>query len=240
MYLRKIYIRHREQYPDSPNTFAALDGFTQLGVEVQPYYGFDDIQALTDLGPEVGVTGFVGDTWAALKVLGKPMPIPIDYPEQLTPWLGRKIWRSTLGEIRRSVEQVFIKPVSEKLFTGFIWRSNMGDQIRMATCEDDTEIWVSEPISLESEYRCFIQDGDIVGVRHYKGDWGKAIDRRTVEAAVSAYKDCPRAFSLDFGVTSTGQTVLVEVNDGYALGSYGLPSIIYAKFIEARWEELTR
>ncbi len=239
-YLRKVYIRFKEGHPDSPNTFAAFDGFNQLGVEIASFEGFGDIDTLEDLGPEVGIVGFVGDIWAALKKLGLPMPAPIDYPEELKPWLGRNVQRTTMGEMRRSVERVFIKPVSEKLFTGFVWHSDMGDQIRAATVPDEAELWVSDCVVFESEYRCFVKDGELLGVRIYKGDWAKAPERRVVEAAISAYKSGPRGYSLDFGVTDDGRTLLVEVNDAYALGHYGLPSILYAQLIEARWEELTR
>jgi succinate-acetate transporter protein len=37
----------------------------------------------------------------------------------------------------------------------------------------------------------------------------------------------------------TDKTLLIEVNDGYALGSYGLFYIDYAKILAARWAELT-
>ena len=44
---------------------------------------------------------------------------------------------------------------------------------------------------------------------------------------------------MDFGVTDKGETVLIEVNDGFAVASYGLFHIDYAKFLSARWAELT-
>lgn len=240
MYLRKIYIHFKEGHPNGPNTFAAFDGFQQLGVETAPFEGFGDIDTLNDLGPEVGLVGFVGDVRNALKKLGLPNPPPINYPEELQPWLGRKIWRSTLGEIRRSTAQVFIKPVAEKLFTGFVWRSAVGDRLRVACLPDEVELWVSDRVNFVSEYRCFVKDGDLIGVRLYKGDWSKVPDRKTVENAVSAFKSGPRGYALDFGVTEDDKTLLVEVNDAYALGHYGLPSVLYANLIEARWEELTR
>ena len=34
------------------------------------------------------------------------------------------------------------------------------------------------------------------------------------------------------------KTILIEMNDSYALGNYGLPSIFYAKIISARWSQL--
>ena len=239
MSLRKVYLRHKEAYPDNLNTFTAYEGFWELAVEITPFYGFGDIETLTDLGPEVGLVGFIGDIWAALKVLDKPIPAALDYPEELTPWIGRKIWKGTLKEVRESTAKVFIKPVFHKLFTGYVWDGSRESRWRTLTCGSDTELWISEVVEFESEWRCFIQDREIVGVRHYKGDWSKAPNRLVVEAAVAAYNG-PRGCSLDFGVTSTGETKLVEANDGFSLGTYGLPAVPYAKLIEARWEELTQ
>lgn len=239
-YLRKVYIRFKEGIPDSANTFAAFEGFKQLGIDIAAFEGFGDIDTLDDLGHEVGIVGYVGDIWAALKKLGLSPPLSINYPEELERFLGRNIKRTTLGEIRRSIEQVFIKPVSDKLFTGFVWRSNKGDQLRAALLPDETELWVSDRIEFESEYRCFVKDGELIGVRHYKGDWAKVPERHIVESAISTYTSGSRGYTLDFGVTNDGRTLLVEVNDAYALGHYGLPSVLYAQLLEARWEELTR
>ena len=60
-----------------------------------------------------------------------------------------------------------------------------------------------------------------------------------IKKAVQEYKTAPAGYSLDFGLTDTGKTLLIEVNDGYALGSYGLFYIDYAKLLAARWAELT-
>ena len=42
-----------------------------------------------------------------------------------------------------------------------------------------------------------------------------------------------------FGVTGEGRTLLIEMNDGYSIGCYGLNDVLYAKFLYARWAELT-
>lgn len=44
---------------------------------------------------------------------------------------------------------------------------------------------------------------------------------------------------MDFGLTDDGRTLMIEVNDGYALGCYGLLYVNYAKLLSARWAELT-
>jgi hypothetical protein len=31
---------------------------------------------------------------------------------------------------------------------------------------------------------------------------------------------------------------LIEINDGFSLGNYGLSNIKYAKMVEARWKEM--
>ena len=46
------------------------------------------------------------------------------------------------------------------------------------------------------------------------------------------------ACSMDICVTKDGRTLLVEFNDAYSLGAYGLPDIYYAKLISARWSQL--
>ena len=43
---------------------------------------------------------------------------------------------------------------------------------------------------------------------------------------------------MDICLTRDGKTLLVEFNDSYALGSYGLTQIYYAKMISARWSQL--
>jgi len=60
-------------------------------------------------------------------------------------------------------------------------------------------------------------------------------------------KTMPNAYCLDLGFVDKAEswdvssgTILIEANEGYALGSYGLASLVYARFLEARWEELTR
>ena len=48
----------------------------------------------------------------------------------------------------------------------------------------------------------------------------------------------PSACSVDICVTTEGKTLLMEFNDAYALGYYGLAPILYAKLISARWSQI--
>ncbi len=238
--IRKCYIRYREDLPDNAQHYASLVGFRDLGVETAPFYGFGDIESIGDLGPEVAVHGFVGDTLAALKLIGVPAPEPMDYPEELADYRGRRIWRTMLGAVTIGD---FVKPVRHKLFTGRVWTGSIAD--RLATegipgVADNEPVWCSEPVEFIAEFRAFVLDDKVLDVRRYRGDWSLGPDRGAVTGAVMAYGSAPAAYALDFGVTEERATLLVEANDAFALGAYGLDPVLYARMISARWEQLAQ
>lgn len=244
--IEKAYVRFREDLPDNQNTFASADGFAMQGIPVVPYYGFGDLKEFFDQGKltkNTIVCGHIGDVWEVLGLLGRQIPGPLDYPTHLKRFLRRKTWETTLGEVRAGIDTVFVKPTKQKLFTGLVWDpSNPVTRLSIAIHPDDTPCLASELVDFVSEWRCFVRDGEIVGCKHYRGDWSISPDRLTVSEAVEVGRSekMPAAHALDFGVTSSGETLLVEANEGYALGSYGLPSIVYARFLEARWVELVK
>ena len=80
--------------------------------------------------------------------------------------------------------------------------------------------------------------GKIVGIQFYYGDRDAVYDRETIDTAVRAYPNMPADCALDFGVTEDGRTLLIEMNDGYSLGFYGLEPALYARVLAARWAEL--
>jgi len=235
----KFYVRHREQYPETEVLFNAWQGFWTLNVETTPFHWFEDIDKLEDLGPTVGVAGWLGDVWQGLKKLGKPIPPPLDYPEELQEFLGRNIRKATLGEVRGQIGSVFIKPQEHKLFTGFVWTGDSTSRRRIVTLPDEVPIWIAEPVEFVAEYRAFHLYETIIDCRKYKGDWSKAPDRKVVEAAWKKYKKhAPAACCIDYGVLSTGETVIVEANDGMSFGGYGLPPVSQARMLAARWFEM--
>jgi len=90
-----------------------------------------------------------------------------------------------------------------------------------------------------AEWRCFVRSGDILDVRRYRGNWRSHFDPRIVQNIVNQFKTAPKGYAVDIGLTDKGETLLIEVNDGYALGHYGVFSLDYAKLLSARWSELT-
>jgi hypothetical protein len=170
------------------------------------------------------------------------------YPQSLRPWLERKVWTTTVRKLlieshQTELSGIFIKPRSKaKLFTGFVLRSNAGLS-KLDGCAKDTELYVSEEVEWLSEYRVFVMDGKIVGTRIYSGDPIHSLDMQIVEQAIAAFEasdERTSAYGIDFGVLANGSTALVEWNDGYSLGSYGLDKELYTDLILRRWEELMK
>ena len=133
---------------------------------------------------------------------------------------------------------VFIKPVEEKIAPGIVVKKWEDPEADYGMLEPQTMVYCSEPVEFISEWRCFLLYGKIAGIQFYYGDRAAECDRDVIEAAVRAYPNMPAGCALDFGVTSSGGTLLIEMNDGYSLGSYGLEPALYAKLLAARWAEL--
>ncbi|MCS3867393.1 hypothetical protein J3D55_000309 [Chryseobacterium ginsenosidimutans] len=221
------------------NAFVAFEGFKNFGYETEKFFDADEI---SDDNPENILVGGIGNVRKRLQNLNINRPKKeIDYPEELKPFLKRKIWESSINEVFNKKEwNIFIKPKTEtKLFTGKVINNEM-DLLGLMYKEDDIKIWCSELIDFKTEWRCFIRYKEILDIRRYKGDWDTKIDVKTVASAIESFTSQPYSFALDFGVNKNGETILVEVNDGHSLGTYGLSSTHYAKFLSARWSELTQ
>ena len=153
------------------------------------------------------------------------------------------MWGSTMGEIRVRHDQggppVFVKPLRDpKAFAARVV-SGFRDLIPAAHVPDEMPVLVSEPVEFVSEWRFFVLRGDVVGVGWYAGDPLMFPAPDVVRDAVRTWGPCaPAGYGIDFGVTSDGRTLLVEVNDGYSLGALGLRPVVYSQILEARWTEL--
>lgn len=219
------------------NTYAAFYGFSAMGWEIEFFEGDPPM----GLHRDDVVVGWITQVKQAVRNLGIEPPVELDYPDQLRQYLGRDIWKSTLHKVYAddSTWPVFVKPVLGKQFTGKLI-TRLGDLVGLGS-QDDREIWCSEPVDFVSEWRCFVRYGKLIDCRCYKGNFTVHPNYFIVNSCIADYKDQPAAFTLDVGVVSDiggHKTLLVEVNDGYAMGSYGLRPFEYAKMISARWSQI--
>lgn len=182
---------------------------------------------------------------SVLKRIGYPLRDDC-YPKSLEKYLERNIWVSSVRKLLmesqyQEISQLFVKPKSQsKLFTGFVLHSN-DDLFKLAGLSKNTALYCSTCVSWVSEYRVFVNEGKIVGMKHYAGEENCLLDMSVVENAIQDLEDSSEktaAYGIDFGVLHNGKTALVEWNDGFALGSYQLEKKIYTDLLIARWEEI--
>lgn len=243
MKVRRVYIKRAGGEIASEACYAAWKGFGAKGYPLD-FFEWDELTGRhLPLTRDTLLVGGTVAVYKALTQLGLPLPSPLNVPKPLAAFAGRSLWASTLGEIRRQFEAgesrpVFVKPLaSAKEFAGLVIASAT-DLARLSHLDDALAVQAAEPVAFVSEWRYFVLRGEIVGVARYKGDCFTHPDANTVRRAVSEYSHAPAAYGLDFGVTADGRTLLVEANDGFALGCYGLDPIIYAEMLEERWCEL--
>lgn len=150
----------------------------------------------------------------------------------------------TLGDARKralSGEKLFIKPFEIKLFTGFIL-----DQMQY-TCisdiPDDTMVMAYEPFptSILTEWRVYVHDGKVVDARNYSGDFMVQPDYTHVKKIIADNgREFPVAYTMDVGILEGGDSVVIEFNDMWAIGNYGIPNDIYLRMLRDRYFEIIR
>ncbi len=237
---RTVYLQKDEATEEfvNSNVYAAWEGFFHLGYERIPFTRKQmDFLPITK---ETIFVGWIGTVAQAFQTVGAEVPPEVSVPDCLLKYADRKLWTATLGDIRADEHlQCFIKPLhGHKSFTGHVRNGATANLFATSMYPNETPILCSEVVNFVSEYRGFVLDGELRGLKHYFGDFTKMIDASKVKAAIKDYQGAPRAYSIDFGLTDDGRTILVEVNDSFALGSYGFNTMVYAQMIEARWDEI--
>lgn len=217
------------------NAFNAAVGFDALAFDVIKYFDIEEVQ---DTKASTIFVGGIAMVRKRLATLGITKQNEIEYPAELDCFLNRKIWKSSLKKIiSEKQKNLFIKPLETKLFQGKVI-SNFKDYIGL-NFDYEVKVWCSEVVDIVTEWRCFVRYGRLLDVRYYKGEWDSKLDLTIVKKAIKIYQKQPASYCLDFGVDAKGKHYLIEVNDGHSLGAYGMGAVSYAKFLSARWAELT-
>ena len=217
-----------------------------MGFEVIAFNG-DDPDALFhyDLDAEKDIV--IGSVESSIKFFeqsGMKTPNALGYPKEIIKFMGRNVEETTFGKLLVSdrAYPYFIKPSKEvKLFTGdIIEKESFLDTLKLLTpnLNSDTELYLSTVIDIVSEYRCFVFNDELEGIHYYLGDFRKYPDTDVIDQIISEYKSSPVAYTVDVGVTASGDTILVEVNDMWAIGSYGFDPKMYALMCVRRMKEI--
>ena len=215
-----------------------LRTFEAMKRDMFPYLTDPDVFEVP-VGSIEFVEAYLRKMYGIEKMVPLLVPIQLDIPE----YLGRKdALVCSKSELRDKAsewgaEEVFLKSASQLKcdYTGVY-------DIRKDTLPSDKEMYISEVLNIFSEWRVFVSNERIVGVKHYLGDPWAMPDKSVVYQMVREYTDCSAAYTLDVAVAAdlySGKpsTVVIEVHPFVSCGLYGfegkeLPKMLIQGF---RW-----
>ena len=170
----------------------------------------------------------------------------------------REVTATSLAEARKVTTRAFIKPADDKCFPAQVYDSGQ-DLPPAEALPDSLPVLLSEPVTWETEFRCFVRDGQVRTLSVYLrqgrsaeaedgGAW-PATDHEIEEARHFGQQvldraggDLPASVVLDIGVIASRGWAVVEANPSWASGIYGgVPADVLPVFARAcvPWETLT-
>ena len=160
---KMIHDKHCGLVPYNINIATAIEGFHQMGIEIHLYDNVDEIYDLYEKG-DIVLDG-VRQVEYCLSKFGIT-PSDLDYPDVLKKYLGRKIWKDTIGnlDIKPFSNGYFVKSVKDKIFKGRVI-SSQNDLIGCGSIYKDIEVLCSEIVDFIFECRGFIYYDELVDLR---------------------------------------------------------------------------
>ena len=231
-------LRHEEQL--------VSEELRERGISINFYTEKRITRRLLSLDNQSLIVGDMSCVLGALKQLGIPEPLPNDYPASINHFMHRKMWISTIFELEERLltgiyPPVFAKPATRrKRFTGCVFETEY-DLSKIYGVSRQEKLLCSEVVSWVSEYRVYVVNSEIKSIDFYAGNADIFIDVEKVQQAIKSLDDSRESYAgyaIDFGVLDSGETALVEMNDGFAVGAYKIDRKNYTDLILARWEEL--
>jgi hypothetical protein len=182
---------------------------------------------------------FIGSVEFMKEVFSRIGKTNIRVPENS----NRQHLNMTLGEAKvlSKSKNIFIKPFDIKLFTGFVLDQMVYSSI--ANISDDTMVMVYDvfPSPIKSEWRCYIGRDRIIDIRNYSGDIFTTPDESYLESVISSNKGLfPTAYTIDIGILENGDNVVIEYNDMWAIGNYGIDNYEYFSLLKSRYFEIVK
>jgi hypothetical protein len=235
----KVYIQSNEDnLPHHFDVACALYGAIDLGYD----YKLITYDWLDTINPQLFKTNlFVGSVEFMTKIfdkLGKSPRVPDNSNRD------EKIMSlSDAKTLVLSGEKLFIKPKQIKLFTGSVITKDFISCLN--PYPDDTEVIVSKPFESEivSEWRCYVKktliSGPIVDIRCYSGDPFVTPNKDYIlEVFNENILKYPKAYTIDVGILSDGTNVVIEYNDMWSIGNYGIENSEYLSLLKSRYFEI--
>lgn len=150
-----------------------------------------------------------------------------------------------LGDVKKAVkegQEMFIKPIDIKLFTGFV--INQMQYPSISNLPDDTLVMTYEQFNSKilSEWRCYVYYNKVVDIRNYSGDMYETPMKEYLDYIVNKNKgNFPSVYTIDVGILEwQKEHVVIEYNDMWAIGNYGIPNDLYVRMLRERYFEIMK
>lgn len=245
---------NERKLPHHFDAASAMYGAIEMG-ENYRLTSFEEIQSgklnnLLRLNTAVGSTDFMNEVFKQLGIEDVRLPSNSD----------RQCEFITLGEAQARVaagEKLFVKPVSIKLFSGLVLDGMT--HTSLAGVPENTQVMVYKPFEekLKAEWRVYVRRNQIVDARNYSGDLFTVPDEKYLNEVIEKNKaDFPTAYTIDIGIFGSpviapivhkgwnilaGITnIVVEFNDMWAIGNYGMPNDTYLSMLKERYFEIVK
>jgi len=243
-----VYIEKFGESFVSDFAYSAYEGSQHLGNKVKCFNNINEVPFRFDDDDKIPlVIGCIESVKTYLTKWGIKVPEPLHIPQELLYWTNRKIVETTLGEFKNKKSKypipTFIKSHELKLFPSGVINEESSRSDLMFPYPDDTKIILSNVVEIISEYRCFVTKGKLIGIQFYQGDFMTYPNIDNIISMINSYSNCPISYTLDVAViwqNNHYETVLIECNDGWSVGTYGLDGEKTIKFFQNRWLELTK
>lgn len=236
----KAFVEFKNNFPINVDIQNAIDGFEYLDYDVVKYNKIDVLTGKLNESAKTNV--FVGsiDTMSILfKNLNK-YPTPIDFPNEILHLMNRSIQitdlDTALNIFKETGKPIFIKPVETKLFDGMLLTKPQ--YMNYFSGFDNPQVYVGDKIDIVSEHRAYIHNGEMIYCCNYSGDFKINPDYNYINSLIRAYKSAPVAYTIDVAVLKDGTMTVVEFNDFWSIGTYGLYCIKYANMLNDRYFEI--
>ena len=243
--------------PYSDNCEEAMEGLKKLGYKIRLVT--EKSLPRFKVGRHMPVKGTARFVRTAIHQMGLKQPDNVDIPPSLYKHANRRVWETTLGDLRRMPEEernkIFIKSRRiQKCFSGGMFRYRASELVRL---RDDFEILASERIEMDCENRYFVLNGKVVNKDEIKPDdfdpetytgfnqWGGRdyqVPTYFVQKIADDYENPHAAYAIDVCWSQKdGKNVptVVELNEIFSAANFcDVTPVMYAECLIARWNQI--
>ena len=103
-------------------------------------------------------------------------------------------------------------------------------------------MYVYEPIpNIVSEWRVYIHNNELEDLRNYSGEilkFPNMYDLKFLIASNRLKSILPKTYCIDVGILENGLNIVIEYNDMWAIGNYGVPNDIYLNMLKSRYFDI--